>query len=171
MHHSEVFSPHSCLCICYSLCLDSLSLFPPWDPRTQGRHQLPRDHPRVFYLSLPLCLLLSKHFSIQVQLLIYLFSPRRLRAQWGKTWGCFLSGFHVLCMEPGLSTSVDWMNKQQKGIDQVPSWTQKKITVCIGHRVNARAMPLTRKAYPADLCSSYLVWSIKRVTPRNYYIP
>lgn len=116
-------------------------------PRTQYRRQ-----PRVGYLSLPLCLLLSKHISILTQLLIYLLSPRRLWAQWGRNWGWFVSGFCVLCTGPGLSTSVDWMNKQQKGIAQVPSWTQKIKSLSVtGHRVNARDVPLPRESDPADL--------------------
>lgn len=65
-----------------------------------------------------------------------------------------------------------WLNEQAaEGNCSSAILNLEKITVCTGHRVNARAMPLTRKAYRADLCSSYLVWSVKRMTPRNYYIP
>ena len=64
-------------------------------PRTPGRHQLLTGPPRVGYLSLPLCLLLSKHLSIQVQLLVYLFSPQETVSSMRQELG--LLSFWFLC--------------------------------------------------------------------------
>ena len=141
-------------------------------PRTPGRHQLLTGPPRVGYLSLPLCLLLSKHLSIQVQLLVYLFSPQETVSSMRQELG--LLSFWFLCALHGAwLVYICWLSEQaaEGNCSSTILNSENKITLCTGHTVNARAMPLTTKAYPADLCSSYLVYSVRRMTPRDYYIP
>lgn len=89
-------------------------------------------------------------------------SPRRQGAPRGRDGGLFVCGCPVLREGPGLSVCVDWMNKRQKRLAQVPPWTQKIKSLSVGGTESTQALCLSQgtiqKAHPADLVSSDLVW-------------